>query len=248
MISVCMATYNGAIYIKEQIDSILSQIGGGGELIISDDGSTDGTLDIIRSYNDHRIKIIHHKKTIYNKKHNLSHLYTSKNFENAMRHAKGDIIILSDQDDVWLPQRVSTIIKELKEHSLVLCNFNVSNSDGIIVRHGQTFCNPIKKTLLGNIIRMPFFGSAIAFRKEILDLSLPFPVNTVAHDNWIGLLAFVFGKVGYISEPLHNYRRHGENVTHTVTNPLFHKIKYRISLFFNIYKRIITRKYLKNNS
>lgn len=95
MISVCMATYNGEEYIKEQLESILCQLGEMDEIIISDDGSTDNTLNIIESYNDSRIKI---------------HINTGKhgfvyNFENALQKAKGEYIFLSDQDDIWLPEK-----------------------------------------------------------------------------------------------------------------------------------------------
>ena len=90
MISVCMATYNGEKYIQEQIDSILCQLSKDDELVISDDHSTDATCDIIKSYNDRRIKLF------------LNELAkgVTHNFENALLHSKGDIIFLADQDDV----------------------------------------------------------------------------------------------------------------------------------------------------
>ena len=91
MVSVCMATYNGEKYIKEQIDSILSEIKENDEIVISDDNSTDCTVEIIKSYNDDRIKLYHSNARNF-----------KKNFENARNKAKGDIIFLSDQDDVWI--------------------------------------------------------------------------------------------------------------------------------------------------
>lgn len=100
MISVCMATYNGEKYIKEQIDSILKQLGSDDELVISDDGSSDGTIDIILGYHDPRI-----------------HLYKGSfhspafNFENALKNATGDFIFLSDQDDIWYDNKVPEILK-----------------------------------------------------------------------------------------------------------------------------------------
>ena len=86
-ISVCMATYNGEKYIAEQIRSILPQLSEDDEVIVSDDGSSDATLDIVRSFNDPRIRIVQNE---------LEHGYT-KNFENALNHANGDIIFISDQ-------------------------------------------------------------------------------------------------------------------------------------------------------
>ena len=95
MISVCMATYNGAQFIKEQIDSILCQLSTEDELIISDDGSTDETLSIINSYKDNRIKVFQHKAA-----EGSAFIKATRNFENAMSHAVGDYIFLSDQDDM----------------------------------------------------------------------------------------------------------------------------------------------------
>ena len=90
-----MATYNGAKYIKEQLDSIIPQLREDDELIVSDDASKDDTLKIVESYNDPRIKIFH------NENHGVAH-----NFENAMREATGDLIYFADQDDVWLPGKL----------------------------------------------------------------------------------------------------------------------------------------------
>src|SRR5665647_351760 len=104
MISVCLTTYNGEKYILEQIQSILCQIGYDDEVIISDDGSTDHTLKILNKQEDHRI-IIHHNS---NSKGIIS------NIENALTHAKGDIIFLADQDDVWLPNKVKICSEVLK--------------------------------------------------------------------------------------------------------------------------------------
>ncbi|MDE5758415.1 MAG: glycosyltransferase, partial [Allobaculum sp.] len=92
MISVCIATYNGERYIETQIRSILDQLNEDDEIIISDDSSTDRTLDIIRSLNDSRIKLF-----AGNKFHSRTF-----NFENALKQATGDFIFLSDQDDIWL--------------------------------------------------------------------------------------------------------------------------------------------------
>ena len=112
MISVCMATYNGEKYIREQMDSILQQLGEGDELIISDDLSSDKTVEIIKSYKDKRIKLYIHGD---------NHGFV-RNFENALVHADGDIIFLSDQDDIWMPDKVKVTIAALAN-----CDFTVSD-------------------------------------------------------------------------------------------------------------------------
>lgn len=119
MVSVCMATFNGEKFIKEQIDSILCQLSDYDELIVSDDGSTDKTVDIIKSYNDRRISIFNH---VRNFETNSLTSIVSSNFENAIKHAKGDYIFLSDQDDVWLPNKISEGVQSLRSSDVVLLN------------------------------------------------------------------------------------------------------------------------------
>lgn len=117
-ISVCMATYNGAKYLKEQVDSIFNQEFKENpdteiELIVSDDESTDDTLNILRSYNDQRIKIYIHTEHKKNRYFNAAFACT-KNFENAIKKATGDYIFLSDQDDVWYPWKLDKSLSSLK--------------------------------------------------------------------------------------------------------------------------------------
>lgn len=114
-----MATYNGGKYIREQMNSILTQEflenkNTEMEIIVSDDGSTDNTLQIIESYHDPRIRIVYHKE--HKKYHYLNATRaTTANFEYAMQHAKGDYIFLSDQDDVWYPWKVDIQLTQLKK-------------------------------------------------------------------------------------------------------------------------------------
>ena len=96
MISVCIATYNGAEYLREQVESILSQLEEEDEIVVSDDSSTDTTIEILQSFGDRRIKIFKNPAKGF-----------VRNFENALRQAQGDFIFLSDQDDVWLPNKVA---------------------------------------------------------------------------------------------------------------------------------------------
>ena len=111
MISVCMATYNGEKYLKDQLDSILKQIQSSDEVIISDDGSNDSTRYIIEKFQKEY-------KNIYlvdGPKRGVQ-----KNFENALKHARGDILFLSDQDDIWMDGKVERVLKEF-ENSKTLC-------------------------------------------------------------------------------------------------------------------------------
>ena len=105
MISVCIATYNGEKYLRKQLDSILNQLEYNDEVIISDDGSSDETLNIISSYNDKRIHVFHNKG-----EHGVV-----KNFENGLNHVLGDYIFLCDQDDIWKSNKVQVVLNELKD-------------------------------------------------------------------------------------------------------------------------------------
>jgi len=119
MISVCMATFNGEKYIKEQINSILIQLDYKDELIISDDGSTDKTMEIIHKFDDKRIKLFENKNM-----HGYAH-----NFENALKQATGDYIFFSDQDDVWLPNKVEIMLPHLKADNFVISDAYVTNEE-----------------------------------------------------------------------------------------------------------------------
>lgn len=236
MISVCMATYNGEKFIKQQIDSILSQLEPTDELIISDDKSTDKTSQIILSYNDSRIKFyIHSDKPNYPKnKKDKNYFLATKNFENALNHAKGDYIFLSDQDDIWAENRIAKMTNVLKNENAdcVMCNFSTIDENGKIIVEKGFSKSPIKKFLLGKIIKSRFVGSSMAFTKDLLKKTLPFPENLRAHDLWIGCFAknFIF-----LDENLTYFRRHGDNVSTGIDkskNSLVYKITYRIKFLF----------------
>ncbi|MBR2361609.1 MAG: glycosyltransferase [Spirochaetaceae bacterium] len=241
MISVCMATYNGERFLREQIDSILCQLGPEDELIISDDGSTDGTLGIIESYGDSRIRLLHHEKeNIHINIMKLKKFYcTTFNFQNALLHAKGDFIFLVDQDDVWESNRIRIMVEQLKGNDLVMCNFSIIDNSGNIANKKFYNKDPISKYKLINIIKSKYIGCCMAFSRELLEIALPFPNNLMAHDYWIGCLS---KKYEFIDIPLHKYRRHESNVSPSAeksNNSFFIKIGYRVIFLFQIYKRMI---------
>ncbi|MBP9648878.1 MAG: glycosyltransferase [Paludibacteraceae bacterium] len=243
MISVCMATFNGAKYIKLQIDSILPQLSADDELIISDDESTDGTINIITSYQDARIVLLHHQK---DEKLRLqtcaSFRFATSNFENAIRRAKGEYIFLSDQDDVWHPNKVERMVQAMRSSVAVQCNCNVIDDSGNELQAELFPSQPFSANLLYNIKAMPFLGCCMAFRRDILRWVLPFPKGLLAHDFWIGAIVTQKGKIEYLPEVLHFYRKHGNNVSPASggksANSLIFKISYRIVFFVQILKRL----------
>lgn len=226
MVSVCIATYNGERYLREQLSSILSQIGENDEVIISDDGSTDGTLEVLNSYStDKRIKLFN------NTKKGFVH-----NFENALNNAKGDYIFLCDQDDVWLPGKVEKCVNLLQENIIVNHNSTLVNSDGESLGTNFFSHHKSKKGYFNNLIRNSYCGCCMAFRRELLKYILPFPQRIASHDIWIGLVAEKRGKTAFCDEPLILYRRHGLNVSSTSEKTrlsLYTQIEYRAYMFLH---------------
>lgn len=240
MISVCLASHNGEKYIANQIMSILSQLDYADELIISDDGSTDKTLDIVLSFKDSRIKLI--SSTITGNKHRYASSFynVTHNFESALIKSTGDYIFLSDQDDIWMPNKVAEMVKLLSCNSLVMTNWSYINKDGTLYQNKVLNDNPINASFIKNLIHLPFKGCCMAFTREILCLALPFPKNIVTHDGWIGLIASYFHKpIAYCNIPLILYRRHSSNVSNLdkSRNPLHYKILYRLIFIFCLIKR-----------
>lgn len=226
IISVCMATYNGEKYIKEQLDSILSQLKNIDEVIISDDGSLDKTLEIIEGYQDPRIKIF---------RNSFKNLIL--NFEFALNQAKGDYIFLSDQDDVWLPFKVEICTKQLSIFDVVISNCKVVNSNLEVINPSFFKLNNSKKGLFSNLIKNSYLGCCLAFRKEVLLKALPFPKSIPMHDIWFGFISELFFKTKFINEPLMLYRRHGKNESPTAENSPFNfikKMKFRINIIKNL--------------
>lgn len=209
MISVCMATYNGEQYLREQIDSILCQLGDEDELVISDDASTDSTCRIIESYDDKRIVLLHNDSGHF-----------KWNFSNALQHAKGDYIYLADQDDVWLPGKVNACQKALQQYDLVVTDCILTDERLNVIEPSFFKFYRSGPGILKNSINNTYFGACMAMRRNVLDAALPFPQTIeVGHDIWLGLVAESIGKVKFIRQPLLYYRRHGKAITN-LTSPL----------------------------
>ena len=224
MISVCMASYNGGKYIREQLESILSQLPSDVEIVIADDGSTDDTLQVVESLNEPRIRMLPAEK----------HLGVIYNYERALQASKGEIIFLADQDDVWLPGKVEKVLAALNGADLVTHDaWMLRPSESSWTRSGKL--NDIRAYKSGVVVnwwKNSFTGCCMAFRRNVLDKALPFPKNLPMHDQWLGIVAEKFFKVKFIDEPLVEYRQHSTNATHIGNSPagVFQKIKWRLDL------------------
>jgi GT2 family glycosyltransferase len=221
-LSVCMASYNGSRYIREQIDSILSQIEPGDELIVVDDCSGDDTPAIVRGFKDGRVRLVQNER-------NCGPVRT---FERALECATGDVIFLSDQDDVWADDKVGSILAvfaQQPEVSLVFTDTEVIDATG--TRLGRSFLGETRSwgglfTLISN----RYLGCTMAFRRKVLDTVLPFPPDIPMHDSWIGLANILVGKSKFLDVQLVRYRRHSGNATGRKRLSLKAKVQHRWTL------------------
>jgi len=229
-ISVCMATYNGEKYIRQQLGSILGQIGESDEIIISDDSSSDRTIEIIKNFDDKRIRLLED-----NRFHSPAY-----NFENALEKATGDIIFLSDQDDIWLENKVKIMMGLLQQYELVVSDCIIINENEDILQESFFKIRGSKKGLLNNLVKNSYVGCCMAFNRRILDIALPFPDKLPMHDMWIGMIGELYGKTYFCDQKLVKYRRHDHSASPTF-GPSPYTIKDKISFRLNILSGIIAR-------
>ena len=232
VVSVCMATYNGEKYIKEQLISILFQLSEEDEVIISDDGSHDSTLEIIDSFHDNRIKIYH----------NSAPHGVVPNFENAIKHASGEFVFLCDQDDVWEDGKVEICKKYLSHNILVLHDASIIDKNGVEIQSSYFKLRGSKIGYFNNVVKNSYLGCCMAFRWNLLKYILPFPGKIEMHDRWIGLQAELYGRTVMVNRQLSRYRIHGENVSNSTEkskNDFITMLQIRLwLLFFNIVSKI----------
>lgn len=231
MISVCIATYNGEKYIKEQLDSILLQLKSGDEVVISDDNSSDSTLDILQDFNDNRIKIFKNKgKGLI------------QNFENAIMNSSGDYIFLSDQDDIWERNKIEVCMEDFENgYDLILSDCSIFDSESKVIIYDSFFeFNNSKMGVVNNIVRNSYIGCCMAFNSKVKSKVLPFAKNIPMHDSWIGIISELYFKVNFNKSKLIRYRKHSNNASHTGTGVSEYSLMKKTSFrFFLIYSLII---------
>lgn len=247
LVSVCMATYNGAEFIKEQVDSILNQVFKENpdteiELVVSDDGSKDTTINILENYNDKRIRIfLHHDQRQY--RYLNASRKCMKNFENAMQHANGDYIFLSDQDDVWYPYKVDKAVSLLKNGGgTVASAFDMG--DGRLRKNGMVVY-PHDYSFF-SFRQFGIYGFSIAFTKDEMKYFLPFPTSCTGHDVYIQYSSHWRKTLRFIDEPcaihrysgIHNVSSFGKN---NVMVPLYLKVLFRLNTYISVMWRALVR-------
>jgi glycosyltransferase involved in cell wall biosynthesis len=225
-ISVCMAAFQGQRFIAGQLQSILDQLSENDEVIVVDDHSSDGTPDEVRCLGDPRVQLIER----------TTNQGIAKTFEEALSQATGNVIFLSDQDDIWMPGKVTKILRAFERNP----NVTLVATDALLIDEAG---NPLgssyyesrgsfRSGFLANLFRSKFLGCTMAFRSKLVPKILPFPrgCGDVVHDFWIGVVnSITTGNTLYIDEPLVRYRRHSAAATGgTLTRKRQLKIRFEL--------------------
>lgn len=231
--SVAMITYNGENYIREQIASVLAGMGEQDELVISDDGSTDHTVQILEEYamKDARIRLTTGPGR-----------GVKANVDHVLRECHGKFIFLADQDDIWKPEKMECVLQTFVKTgcSVVVHDATVVAGDGSTVLRDSfyTFKNS-GAGVLKNIWRNTYVGCCMAFRQELLEDVLPIPDTIEMHDQWIGVINDrLKGGTCFLPDKLLFYRRHGENssqMTHYGIKKMLHN---RLTFIRELHARI----------
>lgn len=207
-VSVCLAAYNGAAHIEEQINSILGELDADDELIVVDDRSTDDTAGVVQGIKDDRIRLVCAAS-------NAGYVRT---FERALGEARGEFVFLSDQDDVWIPGRVEAMISAMDGKDMVASN--CKHVDGPLgsfheIRLQAKDSGHSLRNIIGIVVGYRLhWGCAMAVRNRILPQILPFPQHmTESHDQWIAMVGNVNRSIAYLEADTILHRLHGENLT-----------------------------------
>lgn len=231
-ISVAMISYQGAKYIEEQLDSILMQLGADDEVVISDDGSTDGTREILAQYTrkDSRVRMIDGPKA-----------GVKKNVENALRACDGEYIFLADQDDIWMPEKVERVMDTFEKSGVGLVVHDALVTDGNCQKVILDSFYSLKGSgagVLKNIWRNTYIGCCMAFKRDLLEQVLPIPNYIEMHDQWIGIINDQLKRgTTFIPEKLIKYRRHGSNASEMSHYPIPRMLKNRICFVWALLTR-----------
>lgn len=207
-ISVAMISYQGAKYIEEQLDTILVTLGEEDEVIVSDDGSTDGTQEILLAYQkkDARVRMIDGPKN-----------GVKANVENALRACEGAYIFLADQDDIWMPKKVERVMAAFEQDGVSLVVHDAIVTDGNckeVILESFYSLKGSGAGVLKNIWRNTYIGCCMAFKRELLEEVLPIPNYIEMHDQWIGVINDRLKRgTSFIPDKLIKYRRHGNNAS-----------------------------------
>ena len=206
-VSIALATYNGAKFLEEQLESYSIQTKIPDEIIICDDGSDDKTIEIIKRYSANNLKI---NVKIYQNEIKLGH---EQNFSRCINLATGEIIFLSDQDDVWTEDKIKSHLEIYEENQNIITIINdLEIVDEKLNGYGRTVVNQMKSTgTYGENGKSFIIGCATSFRSSVKEIFIPVPNLSFGHDKWIHDFSEILNARKIIYKNLQKYRRHSDN-------------------------------------
>lgn len=213
-VDIAMATYNGEKYISEQIDSIINQSYQDWRLYISDDGSTDDTVKIVKTFvsKDDRIILINTERQGG----------VIPNFNKALEHTSAGFIALSDQDDIWPVNRLEILVNEISKNNevnqpqLIFTDLTLVDEDGVVISESfyrGSGINPLENLEGYNLLwKCTIYGCTTIMNRALLDITLPIPLNAHMHDQWLSMIAHQSNGLKYLDYANIFYRQHEDNV------------------------------------
>jgi glycosyltransferase involved in cell wall biosynthesis len=207
-----MATYNGSRFVREQLESILVQLDRDDEVVVVDDASADDTVAVVERLQDPRIRI-------YRNERNRG---VNETFARAIQLATGDLVFLSDQDDVWTPGRLAYMCEPFASPAVKV----VAANHSLIDSRGSPLPGSMAPDLEAGFDRRPlanllgifrgtrnYFGCAMAFRTSLRDIILPYPSKLECHDIWIALIGILDRSLVHLPQSTLLHRVHGDNAS-----------------------------------
>jgi len=208
LVSVVLATYNGERFLPQQLDSILQQTYPNLEIVVVDDGSKDGTIALIQDYmlRYPNVRLIQNEKN----------LGVTKTFERGIQESRGTYIAFSDQDDLWLPEKLQVLTAAIGDYDAVYANSLLVDEHGeSLGRSFTTIMNMATYTHGGSfLLSNSVPGHAILAKADFLKSILPIPA-TVLYDLWIGFCAGGNNGIAFVDKVLVHYRQHDSNTVGT---------------------------------
>lgn len=231
-ISVVMAVYNGRHYLPMQAASLLADLQPHDEVIIVDDGSTDGSPEWLLALGDPRVRL-------HRNGHNQG---VRRTFERGLSLSTNDIIFLCDQDDEWLPGKRAAFVDAFGRDPgclVIVSDAELIDGDSHLV--ASSFMGTLggfRSGFWANFYRNRYLGCAMAIRRRVLVAALPIPNGVPMHDMWLGMLGCLFGHVAYLPEPWLRYRRHASNVSPSSRQPWLRVLAWRVGLLGAVTMRL----------
>jgi glycosyltransferase involved in cell wall biosynthesis len=238
LISILLCSYNGERFIKEQIDSLLNQSYSNLEIVISDDHSTDGTRNILDHYKtEKRIRLFLQEEN----------MGQTRNVEFALSKATGDLIAFADQDDIWLPAKLGTMLRHFNGEWLVYSDSELVDEQGKSLgkRISQLRKMYSGRQTTGFVFSNVVWGHAMLIKRQLLLEVLPIP-EKIPHDIWIAYKAAASTGIKYIDIPLTLYRQHVETATKTIAEKA--ELRSQSKRFDDFKKQLNWMRVMRDNS